>query len=82
MNNINIIFIIIIISLVVLYVNDINNKLDVLDDKEHLSDTPKKKVFSGKQIAIIAVVSILVIAIPTGIFLLWSMKHSVVPLEQ
>ena len=80
-NYINILFIIIIISLIILYINDINDKLDILDDKEHLSQTQKKK-FSGKQIAIITVVVILITFIPLGLFILFSMKKSSIPLEQ
>lgn len=81
MNNTYIVIAVIAVILMMLYINDINNKLKALDDREHLSKTPKNnKLFSGAQIAIIVVILVVIMAIIGGVFI-FANKSSAVSTE-
>jgi hypothetical protein len=80
MENIHIIGAIVTIVIIILYVNDINNKAKLLDDREHLSED--KKLFSKTQIAVIVGIVFIVPATIIGVLFFFANKSSVKPIEQ
>jgi hypothetical protein len=79
MNNTYIVIAVITVILMILYINDINNKLKALDDKEHLSKgSTRTRVLSETQL-IIMITAIVLIAVIMGITFFFKNK-SIAPI--